>query len=294
MVFDMTERVAEAWRYYDALLDDHIKQIAEKASVDVERLKKINQAEFVEQNKMQTIRGYNYRNIGKWIAENKTDDTFLISPEDAIEETAAQISYKSGTEISRKIRASKCEVLPVPKDLALDFFIRNHRQSEPNFRETAVCFGLVHKDELVAVMFYDISNGAVRGNNKNYELVRLSISKGTQIHGGASKLQQACENTLREIGVKEIYSYSNATINSGAVYAQLGFEQKRIDGGQPFVIRKDNSIIRLISLYPNSTDEALALRGQLKTHLGGNKTWVKNIGEGNGETHTTGASERNP
>lgn len=293
MVFDMTERVEDAWRYYDALLDDHIKQIAEKAGVEPEKLKKINPAEFVEQNKMQTIRGYQFKQIGKWIAENKTDDCFLISPEDAVEETAAQISYKSGTEIWRKIRASKCEVVPCPKELALDFFIRNHRQTLPNFRETAVCFGLTHKDELVAVMFYDISNGAVRGNNKKYELVRLSISKGTQIHGGASKLQKACEDTLRMMGVKEIYSYSNATINNGAVYKQLGFECKKIEGGQPFVIRKDNSIIRLISLHPNSTDEALALRGQLKTHLGGNKTWVKNIGEGDGQTHTTGTGERN-
>lgn len=37
-------------------------------------------------------------------------------------------------------------------------------------------------------------------------------------------------------------------------------------------------LLRLVNLHPNSTDEALALRGQLKTHLGGNRVWVKEIG----------------
>ena len=122
-----------------------------------------------------------------------------------------------------------------------------------------------------------ISNGAVRGRKQNYELVRLAISKGTKIHGGASKLQQACEDTLREMGVSKIYSYSNATINSGAVYEKLGFEGGKIDGGQPFVILNDNRIERLINLHPISTDKALAEQGWLKTHLGGNKMWVKQI-----------------
>ena len=126
-------------------------------------------------------------------------------------------------------------------------------------------------------MLYDIANGAVRGKNKNYELVRLAISKGTQIHGGASKLQSACEKTLKEMSVKKVFSYSNATINSGNVYEKLGFKMKRIDGGQPFVILNNNKITRLINLYPESTDEKLAKNGWLKTHLGGNKMWEKEI-----------------
>lgn len=277
MHYDVTERVEEAREYFDALLETRIAKISEKAGVPVEQIKKINPAEFIEKNAYQTIRGYTYRNIGKWIAENKTDDTFLVSPLDEIEETAAQISYKSNTQIRRTLRASKCETVPVPKDVGLDFFIRNHRQGPPNWRGTAVCFGLCFKDELVAVMQYDVSNGAVRGRNKHYELVRLAIAKGTRIHGGASKLEDACENTLREMGITEIYSYSNATINTGAVYEKLGFTCKKQEGGQPFVIMRDNTLHRLIDLFPQSTDEDLAMRGELKTHLGGNKTWVKEI-----------------
>lgn len=278
MVFDMTARVKEAWEFFDRKLDRNLQEIAERAEVPRECLIKINPAEFVEKNKHQYIRGYKYQKMRDFITENKTSDhIYLVSPEDAIEETAAQISYKSGTEIRRTIRASKCEVLPVPTILALDFFIRNHRQTNPPTRGTAVCFGLVYKDELVAVMMYDIMNGGIRGAKTDYELSRLSISKGTKIHGGASKLQMACENTLREMGVHRIFSYSNATINSGAVYEKLGFKGSRVQTGQPFVIKKDNSIVRLINVRPYAGDEELALRGHLKVHLGGNKTWVKEI-----------------
>lgn len=277
-MYDMTQRAREAWEYFDTTLDERIGKISELSGVPLDCFVKINPVEFIERNKYQFIAGYEYQNIGKWIFKTKdSDQRFLISPLDAIEETAAQVSYKSGMEIRRTIRASKCGVVPVPKEAALDFFIRNHRQSAPEFRDSAVCFGLVQDGELLAVMLYGRSNGAVRGKNNKYELVRLSISKGTRIHGGASKLQRECEKALWQMGVKKIYSYSNATINSGAVYEKLGFTCKRADGGQPFVILKNNKITRLINLYPESTDEKLAFHGWLKTHVGGNKVWEKEI-----------------
>lgn len=278
MMRDVTQRVRDAWEFYDKLLDKRISEISDISRVSLEHFIKINPADFIEKNKYQSIMGYEYKNIGKWILRAKTNDsTFLVSPLDAVKETAAQVSYKSGTIIDRKIRASKCTCAPVPVGLAQDFFIRNHRQSAPIISSKAICFGLLFRGEVVAVMLYDISAGAVRGKNKKYELVRLSISKGTQVHGGASKLQSACENALREIGAKRIYSYSNATINSGAVYERLGFTCKRADRGQPFVILKNNRLERLINLYPESTDEKLAFHGWLKTHVGGNKVWEKDI-----------------
>ena len=274
----MTDRVAEAWDFYDALLEKRIAEISELSGVPCEQFVKINPADFVEKTKFQTIRGYEYKKVKDFILKEKKDDkTFLVSPMDAVAETAAQVSYKAGTEIKRTIRASKCEILPVHPELAQDFFIRNHRQSAPHISAAAVIYGLVFRCELVAVMFYDISFGAIRGRKKEYELVRLAIAKGARIHGAASKLQNACEDTLREMGQTRIYSYSNATLNSGAVYEKLGFRMKNIDGGCPFVILKDNSLQRLAHFVPFASDENLALRGHLKTHLGGNKLWIKEI-----------------
>lgn len=277
MLFDETERAAAAWKYYDELLEDKLNRIAELAGVDRQQLKKLNPAEFIEKNRFQRIQNYKYINIKNWIAENKTDDTFLVSPLDADTETAEQISYKARAGVTRKIRASKCEVVPVPKELALDFCIRNHRQSLPMISVAAVYLGLRYKGELVALMGYDTTSGAVRGSKEGYELVRLAIAKGAQVHGGASKLQTACEEVLRQMGIKKIFSYSNATINNGGVYKQLGFSGGKLDNGQPFVIMRDNSIVRLVTLHPYSTDEELALRHQFKSHVGGNKMWIKNI-----------------
>lgn len=275
---NITKRVAELHEYYDRLLDERIKEIATKSEVPEENFVKINPAEFCEKNAYQKIDNYKYQKIDKWITREKKDaQTFLVSPLDPIEETVEQVSYKTNTNIERTIRASKCKIKPLPTEVAQAFFIRNHRQRPPLLRTTAVSFGLVFKGELVAVMTYDISHGAVRGAKKNYELVRLAIAKGAKIHGGASKLQKACERSLVDLGEREIYSFSNATLNSGAVYKALGFEEKKIDGGQPFVILKNNVIVRLINLYPKSTDGELALRGWIKTHVGGNKMWIKKI-----------------
>lgn len=278
-MYDVTTRVSDAWEFYDKALDERLDKIAGLSGVDRERLVKINPAEFIEKSRYQYIRGYNYRSIKDFIVENKTDETFLISPLDAIEETAEQIGYKAGGAVQRKIRASKCEIFPVPKETALDFCIRNHRQSAPHIGKAAVYLGLVFKGELVAVMGYDRQNGAVRGAKRDYELVRLAICRNTQVYGGASKLQAACEQVLFELGEIDIFSYSNATINTGAVYEKLGFERRQIDGGQPFVIDTDNTLTRLVNLFPYSTDKALAARGQLKTHVGGNILWTKKITE---------------
>lgn len=277
MLFDETERVAEAWLYYDQLLEKKLQKITELSGVERDRMIKLNPAEFIEKNRWQRIKGYEYQIIKKWIDANKTDETFLISPEDAEEETAEQIGYKSRTGTSRKIRASKCDLIPVPKEVALDFCVRNHRQSLPHISTAAVYLGLEYRNELVALMGYDSTSGAVRGKKDGYELVRLAIAKGTQVHGGASKLQEACENVLREAGVKRIFSYSNATINSGSVYKKLGFRGGKLDNGQPYVIMNDYRLIRLANLTPYTTNEQLASRHWLKTHIGGNRMWIKDI-----------------
>ena len=274
--YNITDQVQAAWEHYDRILTENIRQISEISNVPPEKLIKLNPAEFIEPNKFQIIDGYRYQKIEKWISRQKTDDTYLISPADAVQETANQIAYKEN-HISETIRASKCKVIPIPQALAMDFYIRNHRQSLPSIRATALSFGLIYKDQLVAAMTYDKSNGAVRGRLKSYELLRLAIAHGYRIHGGASKLQAACEQALIAQGETEVLSYSNATINNGKVYEALGFETAGLLQGQPFVIMRNFELIRLVSLFPFSTDRDLARAGRIKTHLGGNKRWVKKL-----------------
>ena len=241
-----------------------------------DKLVKLNPAEFIKKNKFQIIDKYKYIDIKKWIKESKNDDNFLISPIDAVEETANQIAYKSN-HIETTVRASKCEVVPLPKQAAFDFCKTNHRQTPPLLRNTAISYGLIYQGKVIAVMIYDKSNGAIRGGLKHYELLRLAIAHGYRIHGGASKLQGACESSLRLLGENEIMSYSNATINNGGVYKALGFTDKGISGGSPFAILENYGLTELINLHPFSTDRDLARAGRLKTHVGGNKRWIKQL-----------------
>ena len=277
-MYDMTERVKEAWEYYNKILDKNIDEISRLSGVSKDKMVKINPAEFIEKNKYQTIKGYKFQAIGGWIAATKQDDNYLISPEDDCARTANQISYKEKLNNIR-IRGSKCKVIPVHSQVALDFFRRNHRQSLPNLRSTAISLGLTYKGKLVGCMTYDKSNGAVRGASKDdmYELMRLAFAHGYSIAGGASRLQKHCEQILRDLGETAIFSYSNATINNGKVYAALGFKSQKIENGQPFVIMENNKIERLITLFPFSTDKALARKGRLKSHIGGNRLWTKDL-----------------
>lgn len=277
MIYNITEKVKKAHQYYDELLDKKIQNISQLSGVDKSKLVKINPADFIVKNSYQTIDGYNYKNIKQWIMETKSDDNYLISPCDADEETANQISYKEQL-IDYKLRASKCEIVPISSFIAKNFFIKNHRQSLPLLRGTAISYALRYNGKIVSIMTYDKSNSAVRGDLKYYELLRLAIAHGYKINGGASKLQKACENALAQKGETKILSYSNATINNGNVYRALGFEDKGLDGGQPFVILNNFKIERLINVYPHSTNKLLAKYGRIKTHIGGNKTWIKEIG----------------
>ena len=219
-IYDLTDHVRRAWEHYDKLLDVKIQHIHELTGVPKERLIKLNPAEMIrDKEKNLYIENYHYQKVGDWVAKVKTPETFCICPIDEEIETANQICYKTG-QTERKIRAHKCQLQPIPNAVARRFFVKNHRQSLPNLTTNAINYALVYEGEIVSVMSYDLTGGAVRGLQKadKYELLRLSIKHGTQINGGASKLQKQCEEAIRHWGCTEIFSYSNATINEGNVF----------------------------------------------------------------------------
>lgn len=279
--YDLTDQVKAAWKHFDKMLDAKIDHIHELTGIEKERLIKLNPMDFVEKSEGLFISDYNYQGVGEWVAKTKTPDTFLIAPIDEDVETANQICYKTG-QTERKLRAHKCELLPISSLAAKRFFVKNHRQSIPNLSTNAVSYALVYNGEVVSVMTYDLTGGAVRGMQKadKYELLRLSIKHGTQINGGASKLEMQCEECIRHQGCNEIFSYSNATINEGNVYKQLGFTQSAITQGQAWVVEKNFSLGRLVTCCANglgARNSDLYRRGAVKVHITANRLWVKNI-----------------
>lgn len=283
-MYDYTEWVCSMWKHFDKILDKKIEHIHELTGIDRSRLIKINPAEFIRDKWDEVyIKDYNYQKCGDWVACMKTPENFLISPIDEDIETANQILYKTG-QVNRKIRAHKCTLMPIPNLAARRFFVKNHRQSIPPLTGNAINYALVYENEVVAVMTYDTTGGAVRGfqKAKKYELLRLSIKHGTQINGGASKLQKKCEECIRHQGCTEIFSYSNATINEGNVYKQLGFTQSAIETGQAYVVEKDFRIRILPDCgvhgdHSGAKNSDIIKRGAIKVHITANRTWIKNI-----------------
>lgn len=275
---DLQKYIAEAREHFDKLLDKKIDALAERTQIERERFIKINPCDFLE-----TISGMvqSNGNVAKFVEKYKTPETFLISPLYAVEETANQICYKTHQDCT-KIRAHKCKVIPVPAIVAQDFYKKNHRQSRAIISAESVSFALVYNGEVVSVMTYDKTAGAVRGKSRKdeYELLRLAIKAGTQVNGGASKLQKACENALAQIGCSDIFSYSNATINEGDVYAALGFDKGKIQAGRAWIIMPDFSL-KGCSVFQteigSARNEILRQYGLLRVHIGANRIWTKHI-----------------
>lgn len=275
---DLQKYITEAREHFDKLLDEKIDALVERTQIERERFVKINPMDFVK-----TISGMVEANgnIADYIQQHKTPETFLISPLDAVEETANQICYKTHQDCV-KIRAHKCSVIPIPAAVAQAFFVKNHRQSAVVISSASVNYALVYEGEIVSVMTYDLTAGAVRGKSKSgkYELLRLAIKAGTQVNGGASKLQKACEDAILELGYSDIFSYSNATINEGGVYQNLGFERGKIDPGRAYVVMPDYSLIDLAtfsSKYGSGGNATMRRYALVKVHIGGNRIWTKHL-----------------
>ena len=81
---DITDRVAWLWDYFNKMLDKRLDRISALSGVERERLIPINPADWIERNKYQIIRGYEYRKIADWIEKSKEDGIYLISPLDDV------------------------------------------------------------------------------------------------------------------------------------------------------------------------------------------------------------------
>lgn len=281
--YDQTEIVSRARKHFDELLEQKIDHLHELTGIEKERFVKLNPMDFLLRMEGQYVKGHKYQGIGDYVAKTKTPDNFLISPIDEDVETANQICYKTG-QVERKLRAHKCQVMPISNLAAKRFFIKNHRQTVPAMSAKAINFSLVFEGEVVAVMSYDYTQSAVRGLGKAdmYELLRLSVKHGTQINGGASKLQAKCEEAIRHMGCTKIFSYSNATINQGNVYRQLGFEPGKVQDGQAWSVEPDFRMIRLVNCckvsgFKGAKTTDLMERGAVKVSITANRTWIKDL-----------------
>lgn len=80
------------------------------------------------------------------------------------------------------------------------------------------------------------------------------------------------------MGETSVFSYSNATINNGDVYAALGFRRGKCEVGQETVLSTSGSLTRLLNLADGVRDiRSLAIYKRLVCRLSANIFWEKKI-----------------
>lgn len=106
-----------------------------------------------------------------------------------------------------RIYARKCVVVPVDSPVAQMFLDTNHLIGRVAATHH---YGLLHKDDLVAIMSFD----------HNHELVRYCVRQNTSVIGGAGKL---FSHYVREHSPPQVVSYSDQAKTTGKMYERLGF-----------------------------------------------------------------------
>lgn len=190
-----------------------------------------------------------------------------------------------------KLMARKCSVKHVDKYVADYFTDRYHIQGKTPYHN--INYGLYYKDDLVAVMTFDVLRMA-KNKDGYYELHRYCVKDGYTIVGGANKLLKAFE---REYHPKYIKSYSDNDCFKGDIYERLGFDN---DGqcspryywflNNEEIKREKCKLSKLELKYPdllqeakdenapNKEDYVMLSLGACKVYRSGHTRWVKYYG----------------
>ena len=105
-------------------------------------------------------------------------------------------------------------IIKVGKQQESEFLFNNHIQGHVH---STVCYGLLHKNELVAIMSF----GTPRYNDMyQWELLRFCTKIFTKVIGGANKLFKAF---IIEYSPNSIISNCHRHLFSGGIYKTLGF-----------------------------------------------------------------------
>jgi len=151
--------------------------------------------------------------------------------EDEWEERGEQVRSKLrrilGRDNSKKVNARICETVLIDASMKNLFLNKYHIQGEDR---STIHYGLMHNDDLVAVMTFDPHRNMTRSKDGQYELKRFATKDGLFVRGGAGKL---LASFIRDVGAKSIMSFADRRWTLSAnnnMYTKLGFQ---FDGSTP-------------------------------------------------------------
>jgi very-short-patch-repair endonuclease len=116
-----------------------------------------------------------------------------------------------------RVFARKCKIVNVNAKIHNEFMMNHHIQGTA---PASVRLGLVHGDELVAVMSFSKAR-----YNKNYEWELIRYATKYSVVGGASKLFR---NFVSTESPNSVISYADLRWNTGDVYSKIGMTLSHI------------------------------------------------------------------
>ena len=121
----------------------------------------------------------------------------------------------------RRIFARNTEIVELSYNECNEFLNANHRQGECT---SSIRYGLLHDDELVAVMSFSKPRRTIGNQSEDWELLRFCSKLGTNVIGGASKLSK---HFIDSHPNQSVISFSDKARTRGNLYSQLGFKHIR-------------------------------------------------------------------
>lgn len=132
-----------------------------------------------------------------------------------------QSRIRSALGLNQRLAARKCQIVQLTHTEADQFLQANHSQGGC---ASSIRLGLMHQDQLVAVLTLGHSRF---DRQQQWELIRYASTMGINVQGGASRLWSYFVQQYRPTTV---ISYCDARLNTGGLYAQLGFKWQRDNG----------------------------------------------------------------
>ena len=147
-----------------------------------------------------------------------------------------------------RIPARKCTVREITSRRASEFLKLTHIQGP---RPASCSLGLFFNEELVAVMTFCRSRYQ---KDIEWELLRYSTSRNTNIVGGAGKLFSAF---LKKKKPQSVISYSDRMRNRGGVYTSIGFEYSHSTAPAYYYTKDYRTFENRVAYQKHKLDEKL-------------------------------------
>lgn len=190
------------------------------------------------------------------------------------------LSYRCQHFGAEKVYARKTSIIEVTKKQAREFCENNHIQGYTN----SVYYGLVHKNQLIAVAGFSKSRAGIGKQRENtWELTRYCTNK--HVVGGCGKLVKY----FSDLYDCNIISYSDNTISSGNMYHKIGFElshevvprYRYISADSDELLHRFRFAKKKLKSMPNysndlSESDIMKLNKYFRVYEAGKRTWIWN------------------